>query len=103
MICANGNVDVGTAPTIEATIRDIDNSLVNPTSITVTTRSPSDNDTTYTDASAEVTNPSVGVWRFTFPAAITEHGKWWVRWDTAGANVVAEETSLNVIPARVPV
>lgn len=103
MNCSNGRIEVGTAPTSEIEVRDVDNALVNPTSLTVTTRDPSGDQVGYTDADPEVTNVSTGIWRFTFPAALTEYGKWHVRWDVAGGTVASHTHSFDLVPARVPV
>jgi len=70
MSCNPSELIEGTTPVFTLTFRDVDDDLADPTSVTVVHRAPDGTETTYTEVSAEITNPSVGVWRVTLPAAV---------------------------------
>lgn len=96
----SSDVTVGTAPTVTATFVDADGAPADPSAIEVVTLAPDDTRTVYTSPDATITNPAVGTWVFTFPAAITLHGKWWVRVAGTATIVAASEVSFRVRPSN---
>ena len=85
----------GTQPSVTATFR-VAAVLTDPGDILVRTLSPSGTLTSYTTPDATITNGSIGVWTFTFPAALTEVGTWKVYIAGTDIVLVAAETSLAV-------
>lgn len=92
--------DIGDQPVATATFRDVDDVLTNPSTVVFKTRTPSGVETTYTSPNANITNPSVGVWKFTFPAAVTEAGNWVVRARGTAGLLAAEESTFIVRRSR---
>lgn len=89
--CGPGEYEQGAIPTVRAVFETIpdpgetEGDLFNPITVTVTTKSPSGVQTVYTNGDPEITNPDIGYWDFTFPAALTETGKWVVTFSGGGA------------------
>lgn len=89
--CGPGEFEQGAQPTVRATFVTIpepgetEGVLFDPATITVTTKSPSGVVTSYTTPTPEIASEEVGIWDFTFPAALTERGKWVVTFDGGGA------------------
>lgn len=89
--CGPGEFEQGAIPTIRATFETIpdpgetEGDPFNPVTVSVTTKSPSGVQTVYTHPTAEIVNVEVGTWDFTFPAALTETGKWVVTFTGGGA------------------
>ena len=58
--------DIGDMPVVTGTFRLVEtDELADPTAITVKVRKPDGTVTVYSEAS--LSNPSVGIWKFTFP------------------------------------
>lgn len=91
--------DVGDKPEITATFRTSAGVLTNPTTVTFITRTPAGVETATTSANAAITNPSTGVYVYTFPDALTEEGIWTVRAKGNAGLVAAVEGSFEVIPS----
>jgi hypothetical protein len=85
----------GTQPEVVAVFKRA-GVLVNPTAITVITKSPSGALVTYNTPNAQIVNTSTGVWTFTFPGALTEVGTWIVNFAGTAGVIVAAETSVAV-------
>ena len=96
MSCSASALVIGARPVIEATFRDEDNVLADPTGITVVTRAPDGTKTTYATPSGTIAQESTGVWRFTFPAPLTEVGKWYVGVTGTGSVEGSSETSFQL-------
>lgn len=100
--CAEDRVLVGTAPTVVAEFRDIAGDLADPVSITVIVQAPDGSQDIYTVPTPEITNPSVGVWYFTWPAPVTTAGDYWVYVSGIGNSVtVANQIMVSVFPSEV--
>jgi hypothetical protein len=99
---ANGLV-VGSRPTVTATFRDEDGVLSNPSSVRVITRDPSGDEITYNTPDGNITNPSVGIWEFTFPAPLTEVGTWWVYFRGLTGLQAAAQIKMRIKGANVTV
>ncbi len=85
-------LDIGDRPTATVTFRNTAKALTSPTTVVFITRSPSGVEASYTTPHASITNPSVGVFVFTFPAPLNAAGKWYVRAKgTAGHEAAAEQ------------
>jgi hypothetical protein len=90
--CGPGEYEQGAMPTVRAVYTSIPEQgattgvLFDPASITVTTKSPSGVQTTYTTPVPEITSDQVGYWDFTFPSPLTETGKWVVNFAGGGAS-----------------
>jgi hypothetical protein len=96
----------GTQPAVEATFRDADGVLTDPSAITVTTKSPSGALLEYIHPGApeivkNVTDEPIGVWRYTFPGAVTEAGKWWIQFAGTAGVVAVGEGSVSVKKTKV--
>lgn len=77
--------------------------LADPTSIIVRTGDPSGDMVEYTSPHATIVQQSTGIYRFTFPAALTEVGRWWVYVAGSGNGVGdADEISFPITGAHVP-
>lgn len=94
MSCGVSSVKKGTRPSVRVTFEDADGVLDDPSAVTVITRSPSGTQATYSTPHSAITNPSVGVWVFEFPAALTEVGKWWIY--IAGTAGIQASTEVSV-------
>jgi hypothetical protein len=103
MSCPETDVDHGTAPTVQGTFRNSQGALVNPPTVQVVTQDPTGAQVSYADTDTEVSLVSTGVWAFTFPAAMTIPGKWWVKFIGSGSATVASEMIVNVSRPRVAV
>lgn len=101
--CDLETVMKGTTPVVTATFLNEDDVLTNPTTVRVITRDPSGDQLTYTTPNAAIVNTSVGVFEFTFPAALTEVGKWWVLVSGTAGVLVAQEISFTVKGTHVSV
>lgn len=77
MSCPPEKSYVGTRPRVRMTFWDENETLANPSSITVKVRAPGGTTTTWTTPNATITNESTGVWLFQFPAALTTAGEYW--------------------------
>jgi hypothetical protein len=90
--CGPGEYEQGATPVIRATYTTIPDQgetegvLFDPTTITVTTKSPSGVLTDYTTPVPEITSTATGYWDFTFPDPLTEKGKWVVTFVGGGAS-----------------
>ncbi len=73
---------VGDNIKLTATFKDPDGTLTDPTTVTLETKDPSGNKTTYTYSLGEITRSSVGVFTKTF--AIDEAGLWLYEWQGTG-------------------
>lgn len=92
--------DIGDMPTVTATFRQIGTgALTTPTALTITVREPDGTETDYDQADA--TNPSVGVWAFTFPDVIDSCGIWTVKFFGTAVLIAAEEVSFKVRCSRI--
>lgn len=102
--CGPGEYEQGVMPTVRAVYRDIpdpgqtEGDLFNPTTITVTTKSPSGVLTDYTTPTAEISSTQIGYWDFNFPNPLTEVGKWVVTFVGGGAS---KSTWFTVVRAAV--
>lgn len=72
----------------------IRNTLTDPTTVTLKVQDPSDNETDYTYALAEVIKDGVG--QYHKDITLDEVGTWYYRFEGTGAAVAAEENSFAV-------
>ena len=83
--------DLGDRPVATVTFRDASDVLTSPTTVVFITRTPAGVETTYTTPNANITTPSTGVFKFTFPSVFAVAGTWSVRAKgTAGVEAAAE-------------
>jgi hypothetical protein len=98
MAACDLTVFAGTQPAVDATFRNEDGQLADPTAITVTTTDPSGDVVVYNypgapEIAKNIIDEPIGVWRFTFNAALTETGTWTILVaGTAGVVVTAKTT-----------
>ena len=73
--------------------------LTDPTTVKFITRNPAGTETVYVNGVAsEVTNPSVGVYKFAMPQLTATHiGSWGIRVNGTGAVVTSDEATFEVI------
>lgn len=90
-----GSVDYGTPPTITATTINSSGVLTSPTAVTFIVRDPTGTETSTSSPNAQITNPSTGVWQYTFPAIVTV-GTYYVRFKGTATLIVAEECYFDV-------
>jgi hypothetical protein len=95
--CSPEKLYVGAQPTIEITHLDIDGDLIDPTSIQVRYRRQGETVTTINHPNAAIVNQSIGVWRFTFPAPLTQAGTYWVTVVASGGGNTATDQIKVVI------
>lgn len=104
--CGPGEYEQGVMPTVRATYTGIpdagetEGALFDPTTITVTTKSPSGVLTSYTTPTTEISSDLTGYWDFNFPNPLTETGKWVVTFIGGGAS---KSTWFTVVRAAVSV
>lgn len=102
--CGPGEFEQGSMPTVRATYTTVpapgatQGSLFNPTTITVTTKSPSGVTTDYTTPTSEISSTVTGYWDFSFPTPLTEVGKWVVTFVGGGATA---STWFTIVKAAV--
>jgi hypothetical protein len=82
--------DIGDAPTVIATFKDVDGTLTDPTTVTATHRDPAG-----TESAITPTNDSAGVYSAVVPT-VTLAGTHTVKVYGTGALVAAAETSFRV-------
>lgn len=100
---------VGTIPEIDMVFRKAPDdanpqgALADPTSITVRVLLPDGTVSTTTTPSATITSSSTGLWTYTFPAALTLAGEYWVYVTGAGGGVdVSAQASFTLHDTHVP-
>jgi hypothetical protein len=76
--CGPEKLYVGAQPTIRITHYDIDGELADPTAIQVRFSRQGETITTINHPNAAIVAQSTGIWHFTFPAALTVAGTYWV-------------------------
>ncbi len=82
--CSPEKLYVGAQPSVEITHYDIEGDLMDPTDIQVRFSKQGGTVTTINHPNAAIVAQSVGVWRFTFPAPLTEAGTYWVTVTASG-------------------
>ena len=65
--------DIGDRRRLQATFKDVNGTLADPTTITFKMREPDGTITTKVDVAGSLVNPSVGVWYYDF--TITKQGR----------------------------
>ena len=85
--------DLSDAPTFRCEFA-VDNTLTDPTTITLTIITPAKVSTDYTYGAAQITKVSTGV--YTKIISLTERGVWYYRWVGTGACVAASEGTITV-------
>lgn len=95
--CSTSSLVIGSAPVIQMTFRDVDGSLVDPTSITVKVKPPSGS-TTVADETA-CTRVALGVWRYQLAPCLLA-GDWWA-YVTSDVEA-AQEIGFQIADTRVP-
>lgn len=105
----SGRRIVGSIPEIDMEFRQApvdDNTpgaLADPTGITVRVLLPDATVVEYQTPSATITSSSTGLWTFTFPAALTQAGEYWVYIVGTGGGVpVAAQVSFTLHDTHVP-
>jgi hypothetical protein len=89
--------DVGDQPIVTATFRDEADVLESPSTVTVKVIEPNGTQrATVTTPDASITNPSTGVFAYTFPAALDQSGIWRVKFAGTAGLVAAEEIEFMV-------
>ena len=96
--------EIGDQPLITATFTNAANALTNPTTVTFITVNPVGAEITTVSPNAQITNPSTGVWVYTFPGTtgIQVAGTWVWRVKGVGALIAADEGSWVVSASLVP-
>jgi hypothetical protein len=85
----------GSVVELTATFRDDQGNVLDPTSVTFTTRDPNGNTSTYQyPSSTSVTKSAVGVYVCTFVAGST--GQWYWRAESGGIGQAADEGEFYV-------
>ena len=74
-----GTFDIGDEVQVTATFTNLAGVLTNPTALTFQVEQASGVETSYTQVSPEVANPSTGVWTLTFTITANDPGRWYVR------------------------
>ena len=87
------SANLGTKPTLTFTFRDVDGALTNPGPLTLQVQEP---DGTETDYSTGFTQQSTGVYTWTFPAVLTQAGRYYVRVVDDTSVGFSEEGSFSV-------
>lgn len=82
--------DVAEAVVCEATFRDDTGALVAPSTVKFKHEKPNGTETIETVPDADITNPSLGVYRRVLVPAIGEHGLWTWRFESTGPNTAFE-------------
>ena len=90
-----GRVDIGDEAVFTATFRDADHELVNPTTVTFKIARPT-LESSISSPNAAISNPSVGVWKYTYLIPNDTPGTWYVRIVGTGALNSAGEASFEV-------
>lgn len=100
---------VGSVPEIDMVFREAPEddvtpgALADPTSITVRVLLPDATVVEYETPHATITTSSTGLWKFTFPAALTQAGEYWVYIVGTGGGVdVAAQVSFTLHDTHVP-
>ena len=88
--------DIGDAPTVTATFRNIAGDLTNPTTVTAKMVEPDGTQTTLSTPS----NTGTGVYTVTVPT-FDQSGRHVVKFFGTGAIIAAEETPIDVRPTKV--
>lgn len=103
MSCPPEKSTVGTRPRVRLRFWDENDSLADPTSITVKVKNPGGTTTTWTTPDATIIQESTGVWTFTFPAALTQAGDYWFYAVGSGGGAdVADELKFTLRGVHVP-
>jgi hypothetical protein len=92
--------EIGDLPIVVALFTDVEGTPTNPTTVVFKTRTPTGTITTYTSPDASIVNGEVGEWTFTFPAALSIPGTWYVRAAGTSGLISAEEVGFEVSPSR---
>jgi hypothetical protein len=90
--------DIGDQPTVTATFTAADGeTLESPSTVTVKVIEPNGTQrATVTTPAASITNPSTGVFAYTFPAALDQSGVWRVKFQGTAGLIAAEEIEFMV-------
>lgn len=93
-----GNIEVGTVIPIRGTFRDQDDVLTDPEEIVLCVRRPCGSEDAYTfGISDQIERVSEGIYLASL--AITEAGRWFIRWETTEpTSVVADNFTVQVSP-----
>lgn len=94
---AKDTYDIGDQVRVQASFRDLDGDLTNPTSTTLKYKDPSGNVTTVNNG--DISNDGTGVKYYDI--TVDEAGQWWYRFSGTGAVVAAEEAFFTVRPQQV--
>lgn len=98
MSACTGNWLVGDTVVLTATFKDAEGALADPADFSVFVREPDGTTTTYTTPDATITNPTVGVWKFTF--VFDADGDWYFYIRGQGGTVGAAEQIK--VPVKAP-
>ena len=88
-------LDIGSAPTLQATFRDADGVLVDPSTVTLTVEDPAGTETAWTGG--DLTHPSTGVYRRV--VELDQAGNWRWRWVGETANGTAVDEGVICVKA----
>lgn len=91
---------VGQLPTITATFTNSTNTLTNPTTVTFQITDPTGTQTNTASPNAAITNPSTGVFIFTFTSALAIVGVWIWRVKGVGTLIDADEGTFKVLQTQ---
>ncbi len=82
---------VGQRITVTVTFRDANGTLFDPATVEFRVRNPSRTDTVYEHPHASITNPSDGIWKFSY--LISDNGQYYI----VAASTTTNEESVSEI------
>lgn len=93
--------EIGDAPVLTITVKDIDGVVGDPGGLTVTVKPLGDTAVVYTyGSSSELTKTSTGVYKLALPT-FTTAGRRDVKATSTGTNSASEQTTISVIESNV--
>ena len=92
--------DIGDLPRVKATFTDLDDTNVNPTTVSVTVLKPNGTSATYEyGTDEEVVREATGI--YYIDVSVDQSGRWRYRWESTGTGQAAEEGTFRVKTQRV--
>ena len=91
-----GTFDIGDQVKATATFTNLAGVLTTPTTVQFQVEDADGLETSYTQASPEVANPSTGVWTLTFTITTNAPGRWYVRTRGTAVVLAADEDWFDV-------
>jgi len=95
---------IGQQPVITARCTNAAGALANPTTITFQTVDPAGTQTSTSNPNAAITNPSTGIWVYTWPGStgVTVAGMYGWRVKGVGTVIDADDGTFEVLATTVP-